>query len=180
MKWRGITDLVMSTLALGLPLVVIVLVYLLAKGCIPPPVPSDQEVRAVFSSNREVFEQLKAMIHEDRLDAVRLVDSSVAVNDVSWHLIDDRSSRISKKRADVYLSLLKKINASRIDKGWNRMHDRVAIYLYIPGGVHNSTTKTVLFSNTQPKPLLDSTDGMGGKIGYCHLADHWYIEFLRD
>jgi hypothetical protein len=152
------------------------------------PMPTDQQVRQLWSARRADFEALRSMIGADRNLTVvgedRVGDCSRETKDLSWgcpgapglelgamlqtvQLAPDRYALYRK-----HLAAVGGDRAARRDTG-------VTVGLYRPGVVTAGLGKNVVWSPTPPAPLVADTDRdrpNSHTVNYAALSDGWYIE----
>jgi hypothetical protein len=152
------------------------------------PMPSDEQVRQLWSARRADFEALRSMIDADRTLTVvgedRVDGCAREAKDLSWgcpgapglelgamlqtvHLAADRYALYRK-----HLAAVGGDRAARRDSG-------VTVGLYRAGHATSGVGKNVVWAPAPPAPVVADTDRdrpSGRIVSYAALSDGWYIE----
>jgi hypothetical protein len=154
------------------------------------PMPSDEQVRQLWSAKRADFEALRSMIDADRSLTVvgedRVDGCAREAKHLSWgcpgapgkelelgamlqtvRLAPDRYAQYRK-----HLAAIGGDRAARRDSG-------VTVGLYRAGMVTSGVGKNVIWTPTPPAPLVADTDRdrpNSRTVNYAALSDGWYIE----
>jgi hypothetical protein len=152
------------------------------------PMPSDEQVRQLWSARRADFEALRSMIDADRNLTVvgedRVDGCAREPKDLNWGCPGApglelgamlRTVRLAPDRYALYRKHLAAIGGDRAA----RRDSGVTVGLYRAGIAPSGVDKNVVWTPAPPAPLVADTDRdrpNSHTVNYAALADGWYIE----
>jgi hypothetical protein len=156
------------------------------------PMPSDEQVRQLWSARRADFEALRSMIDADRNLTVvgedRVDGCAREAKDLSWGCPGApglelgamlRTVRLAPDRYALYRKHLAAIGGDRAA----RRDSGVTVGLYRAGIATSGVGKNVVWAPTPPAPVVANTDRdrpTSRTVNYAALSDGWYIEHSSD
>jgi hypothetical protein len=156
------------------------------------PMPSDEQVRQLWSAKRADFEALRSMIDADRNLTVvgedRVDGCAREAKQLSWGCPGApglelgamlQTVRLGPDRYAQYRKHLAAIGGDRAA----RRDGGVTVGLYRAGIVTSGVGKNVVWTPAPPAPLVADTDRDRPKsrtVNYAALADGWYIEHASE
>ena len=148
-----------------------VLTLMIIMGCakIPENIPpTDKEMIAIFSDNKEVFDALKENIYKDGYTVISITPE--------W----SEPEEIPLAKKDIYYELLQKIKALQII----RRGETVTISIWATGNVSGGDSKGYVFKPNDSKWPRDSKDSLdnlsfdGNELFLkCEIGNNWYLYF---
>jgi len=156
------------------------------------PMPSDAQVRQLWSARRADFEALRSMIDADRNLTVvgedRVDGCARDAKDLNWGCPGApglelgamlRTVRLTPDRYALYRKHLAAIGGDRAA----RRDSGVTVGLYRSGVAPAGVGKNVVWAPAAPAPLVADTDRdrpTSHTVNYAALSDGWYIEHSSD
>ena len=152
--------------------------------------PTDDHVRARFSSHQDAFVQLRDLMLGDRSSAVQLEPDGprAHVAGGEWVRLNNAAAADLSKvgwdagRAERYLRLMRGAGVKRVDKGWSTPDRTVAFTVYSAGTVAESMTKQIVWSPSHPSPLAEADDQPlpDNSEVYRPISENWYVRTAHD
>lgn len=178
-------------LSKGMQRSIFVLVLLLFMSC--SSMPSDSQVKALFTAHEAEFIQLRDMllsepiiksIGEDEVGDFSLFEGKWRKSGMECTFEDMlRETGLSVARYQHYISLLQSIKTAKIFKQTGESGNAVFFQVACPGLLYDSPEgcKFIRFDTEQLEPVVDDTDASevqkkyGKEFRYSKIKDQWYI-----
>jgi len=157
-------------------IVLFAFIYSIGKAITGQPHQSDQQMIENFQSHQQEFEELRAML---------LQDKAISIIGEDWtDPPDPIVVGVSKSRISEYRRIFKKIN---IAGGIRRYADDEGLELIASsqGYVVHGSSKSYVYSSEVPGELSQNLDNMSSANhplgqGYRRIQGNWYLKFYGD